>query len=90
VPCRWPLFCSPRKPPGRCILSNTDTATPEVKRHAYSIREAAMALGDRSEQFVRNLIADGELAARYGKGRAVFILPTELDRYLQSLPSERR
>jgi hypothetical protein len=71
-------------------LSNTDTATPEVKRHAYSIKQAGIALGDRSEQFVRNLIASGELAAKYGKGRAVFIRPEDVDNYLDGLDSERR
>jgi len=70
-------------------MSNTDTSTLEVKRHAYSVRQAAQALGDRSEQFVRNLVADGEIAARYGKGRTIYIFPAEIDRYLESLPSER-
>lgn len=70
-------------------MSNTDTSTLEVKTHAYSVRQAAQALGGRSEQYVRNLIAAGELRAKYGSGRAVYILPAEVDRYLESLPLER-
>lgn len=70
-------------------MSNTDTSSPEVKIHGYSVKQAAIALGGRSDQFVRNLIEAGELRALYGKGRAVFIRPEEVDRYLDSLPSER-
>lgn len=68
-------------------MSNTDTSALEVRRHAYSVQEVAAAIG-KSPQFVRNLITDSRLAAKYD-GRAQFILPTELDRYLNNLPSER-
>jgi excisionase family DNA binding protein len=71
-------------------MSNTDTSSPEVKIHGYSVKQAAIALGDRSEQHVRNLIEAGELRALYSKtGRSVYIRPSEIDRYLDSLPSER-
>jgi len=51
---------------------------------AYNVTQVAVALGV-SGQHVRNLISSGHLAAKR-TGRKIYILPSELERFLESLP----
>ena len=55
-----------------------------TRPHAYNVNQVAAELGV-SGQHVRNLITNGYLAAKR-EGRKVYILPSELDRFLESLP----
>ena len=54
------------------------------RTHAYSVKQAAAAIG-RSDQYVRNLITNGDLAAKRD-GRVIYVMPSELDRFLNSRP----
>ncbi len=64
----------------------TSTPAPTIpEQSAYSIKQAAQRLGV-SDQFVRNLIADGRLKAKRD-GKPYFIKPEAIEAYLDSLPS---
>ncbi|MBF4574714.1 helix-turn-helix domain-containing protein [Frondihabitans sp. VKM Ac-2883] len=66
----------------------TNTATRMVpEQDAYSVKQAAVRLG-RSEGFVRKLINAKKLKALSDEG-SLYVLPSEIDRYLSNLENAR-